>query len=175
MDTHEPTHGMDPVMADKQAGGISPQPVAELPLPTSEMAAKFLHKVDYFQGFEAQKMEKTHGVTLIRILGMEDACRLLEVCSQIFGQDAPAQRIEATTIYLVELFSLAQWIEETLGDKELAEAMRKELGEKPTSDLMDDFTAFLRAHLKPVAGLVKQRLDQCKESMSKATAAEINQ
>ena len=142
-------------------GGQEPaRPGFLLSQPSAIQTEQILRQVDYFQAFNAQRMNKTHGLDFIQCFSLADVVNILEVC--IASQEDLEKGNISHTCYLIDLFALAEWIQKTLGDKELAVVIKSELGPKPSSNTIEEFMDILKNHLKPVFCLTKERLEQCR-------------
>lgn len=120
-----------------------------LNVPTAEQAARFARDVDGAEAFVATIMSPSAGARPQYLFSLEMADAFLE---ERTSQDFEALGLRLD-IHYVDFGFLAQWLDEVIGDSELA---------SPIAELHDTGGAF--GELVPqVKALLRERLDQCAE------------
>ncbi len=155
------------------AGELPPQPETKntvvLSKPTRELAEKLLANVGFFEYLPAQSALQMPGVKIVYIRNIEEAISFLLSCNKEYSLEEFSQKGSDVASNFIDLNSLKKWVGETLGDTELAEAIKTELGEGVSSREIIEIGKYFRKHIGPVRELLEQRLAQCKEIAGEET------
>ena len=150
----EPTGGQAPPSSKSEKPAA--KTVIKLSPPPMELAARLLGKVNFKERLIGTRSHPGPGDTDKSLFSFEEAVNFLDA-GELTGEDF---------VNSISFNSLKKWVDETLGDKELAQA----IGEL-TKELFVNWKAPYQKYLKsialitPVKELMQQRLKQSKEIM----------
>ena len=175
---------MDEVPLKKQeeqlAGESYPQPAEEkkikLSQPTRELAIKLLDKVsfgDRFTWYMASpgKLGGQLETQLVTFSNLGEAVDFLELCQDYYNRGDYLYERNLTDVKYINLEFLGNWIGKTLGDQELADAIKAELlKDSCNTHNLKDVIRYCSHLVPPIKGLIQKRLKQCREVASQKTS-----
>lgn len=135
----------------------------KLSQPSKELATRLLSTVSFKERIYGLKDHPGPGPEPLAIYNFEEASRFLEVeDDHLVGWDGGVSSID--------LHILKKWVGETLGDKELAQVIG-EMAKKSDNYTGSPYDRYLKrlALIRPVKGLMEQRVKQCKEIIGEET------
>lgn len=121
----------------------------ELSMPAPELAERLLAEVPYDQRLTAASMSCLHGPASVDLYSLESAGRFLYMDSL----DALREPTSGAVLGYIDPHALVWWLENTLGDGELAAAVREVVSAAPS----------YIAALEPMRELVARRVAQCEQ------------
>lgn len=134
----------------------------ELLKPSRELAARLLSEVSFPERLFGIRENAGEGDMEETIYSFEEATDFLD--GELKGvEEAMKRHPVGETVYSIEPKVLVKWVGETLGDKELAQAIEEVTREY--YEPMGPYQRYLKniELVRPVKELMLQRLEQCKE------------
>ena len=162
--SEEPAPKLDEMKPDK---GLAPQPEGtasaepppkekeemQLSQPSKELAKRLLTRVGFYERLIGYKMNPMQGNMEEAVYSFKDAINLLHI-------DIGDFNVRTTgSIGYIDPSRLERWVGETLGDKELAEAIGKKAEEGKS----------YKERVEAIKPLMEQRLKQCREIVGEET------
>ena len=145
----------------------APQPEAEtvvqLAMPTKELALRLLGKVDFAQCLIGYKILMNVRAKEVSICSLAEAIDFIDLCCQSYDRENILREGNRRFIARFELISLIDWVGQSLGDTELAAAIKDEIGEDCQSRRVDKMGRDFLKHAVPIKMLMQHRLEQCRQ------------
>lgn len=122
-----------------------------MPTPTVEMAGRAMRQVDYDHHIVGLKMAAMGGANPSALYSLEDVAEFIHV-----DDYETALRDNHATVGYIDPMALASWIEDVLGDADLAAAIREVAGDG----------AVYGSIAPEIKDLILQRAGQLREALS---------
>ena len=131
--------------------------------PTRVLANKLLNKIGRSDQLFLNSMTPKSGVRSIAFSSLSEVLKFLcNYESFIMEGEEPAEESIINVSY-VDLTKLQKWIGHILGDKELSEAIKEELGQGCDYSSYQEVVQFFNKHAVNVKSLIEKRMEQCKQ------------
>ena len=146
---------------------LAPQPeakaVVQLAMPAKELALSLLGKVDFARCLTGYKILMNIRAKEVSICSLAEAIDFIDLCCHSYNGDKVLREGNRRFIARLELISLIDWVRQSLGDTELAKAIKDEIGEDCQSRRVDQKGRDFLKHAAPIKMLMQQRLEQCRQ------------
>jgi len=137
--------------------------VAILSSPPKELATKLLDKVGYVDRLVLYSITPKAGTQMVTFSSLGEILKFLHIYETSSGEDGVLSEESLINVNYIDLNKLQNWIDETLGDKELAKAIREEIGQECDHSNFQDIVQHFNKHISPVKTLVEKRIKQCNQ------------
>ncbi|MFC2026826.1 hypothetical protein ACFLUX_02505 [Chloroflexota bacterium] len=131
--------------------------------PLKELATKLLDKVDYIDRLVLYSMTPKACTQTVIFSSLGEVLKFLHGYESSSGDDEVLAEENLVNVRYIDLKKLQKWIDETLGDQELAKAIREEIGQECNHSNFQDIVQHFNKHISPVKTLIEKRIKQCNQ------------
>ena len=131
--------------------------------PPKELAIKLLDKVGYVDRLLLYSMTPKAPVKTVIFSSLGEVLKFLHDYKSSSGEDEVLLEEIPINVSYIDLNKLQNWIGETLGDQELAKAIREEIGQGCDHRNFQKIVQYFNKHISPVKTLIEKRVKQCNQ------------